>query len=72
MHGERAVTLTNTNDIELETALQELALNLRCDTVKTDMAARVHRLLGSISVLDSCHYCKLSDETRYGSLKARI
>jgi hypothetical protein len=72
MHGERAVTLTNTNDIELETALQELALNLRCDTVKTDMAARVHRLLGSIPVLNGCHSCKLIDKIRYGSLKAQI
>lgn len=55
MPMEKMTALTNTDDIELETALQELALNLRCDAVKTDMASGVHRLLGSISVLSGCH-----------------
>ena len=54
---EPATILTNTDNIELETALQELALNLRCDAVKTNMASRVHRLLGSVSVLNGCHCC---------------
>lgn len=35
---------TDADDVELESALQELALNLRCDAVETDMAAREHRL----------------------------
>jgi hypothetical protein len=30
--------LTNADDVELETTLQELALNLRGDAVETDMA----------------------------------
>lgn len=34
-------TLTNANDVELEAALQQLALNLRCDAVETDMALGV-------------------------------
>lgn len=33
-----AALLTDANDIELETTLQELTLNLRCDAVETDMA----------------------------------
>ena len=48
-HSLRAV-LTDADDIELETALQQLALDLRCDAVKTDMAPWVHRLLHSISI----------------------
>jgi hypothetical protein len=35
---------TNADDIELETALQELALNLARDAVETDMALRNHGL----------------------------
>lgn len=48
---------TNTNDIELETTLQELALDLGCDTVETDVTAWEHRLLRSMSVHGSvgCH-----------------
>ena len=37
----RRVRRTNADDIELETALQELALNLRRDAVETDMAVGV-------------------------------
>jgi hypothetical protein len=33
--------LTNTDDVELETTLQELLLNLRSDAVETDMALGV-------------------------------
>ena len=36
----RRVLLTDTDDIELETTLQELALNLRRDAVETNMAVR--------------------------------
>lgn len=50
--------LTDTDNIELETTLQELALNLRCDAVETDVAARVHRLLGSMSI-QGCHCCEI-------------
>jgi hypothetical protein len=50
-------TLTNTDNIELETALQELLLNLRCDAVETDMASGIHRLLRSVSVLNGRHCC---------------
>lgn len=32
--------LTNANNVELESTLQQLALNLRRDAVETDMAAR--------------------------------
>lgn len=32
--------LTNANNVELESALQQLALNLRRDAVETNMAAR--------------------------------
>ena len=32
--------LTNTNDIELETSLQQLALDLLRDTIETDVTAR--------------------------------
>ena len=40
----------------METALQQLALDLGCDAVKTDMAARIHRLLGTpVGVLDGRH-----------------
>jgi len=35
---------TNADDVELEAALQELALNLRCDAIETDMALWEHRL----------------------------
>lgn len=41
MHGIKTVP-TNADDIELETSFQELALNLLCDTVEPDMAARKH------------------------------
>lgn len=34
------ISLTNTHHVELETALQQLPLNLRSNTVETDMAAR--------------------------------
>ena len=54
------IVLTNTDDIELETALQELALNLRCDAVKTNMASWVHRLLRGVSVLNGCHCCDIN------------
>lgn len=33
--------LTNADDVELETTLQELLLNLRSDAVETDMALGV-------------------------------
>lgn len=33
--------LTNADDVELETALKQLALNLGCDAVETDMALGV-------------------------------
>ncbi len=48
--------LTNADDVELETTLQQLALDLGCDTVETNMAARVHRRLGSVSI-EGCHCC---------------
>lgn len=38
---------TNTHDIELETALQQLPLDLRSDTIETDMAARENRCGGT-------------------------
>ncbi len=38
---KRGMLLTDTDDVELETSLQELALNLGGDAVKTDMALRV-------------------------------
>ena len=34
------ISRTNTHHVELETALQQLPLNLRSDAVETDMAAR--------------------------------
>ena len=34
--------LTNADNIELETALQELLLNLRCDAVETNVAPWIH------------------------------
>lgn len=52
------VYLTNTDNIELETALQQLALNLRCDAVETDVGTGVHRLLGRVSVLHGRHCCE--------------
>lgn len=36
--------LTDTDDIELEPALQQLLLNLRCDAVEADVTARIDRL----------------------------
>ena len=36
----RRVLLTDTDDIELETTLQELALDLRRDAIETNMAVR--------------------------------
>lgn len=36
---------TNTHHIELEATLEQLLLDLRCDTVETDMAAREDRIL---------------------------
>ena len=44
MYKEPQMTRTNANDVELESALQELALNLRCDAVETNMALWEHRL----------------------------
>ena len=45
---------TNANDIELETTLQEFALNLRCDTVETDVALGEDTLCGlSLGLLGS-------------------
>jgi len=32
--------LANADDVELETALQQLSLNLRCDAVETNVASR--------------------------------
>jgi hypothetical protein len=52
------IALTNADDIELETALQELALNLRGDAIETNMASGVHRLLRSVSVLNGSHCCE--------------
>lgn len=41
------VALTDTHNIELETTLQELLLDLRGDAVETDMAAREDGARGS-------------------------
>lgn len=60
------IVLTNANDIELETALQQLALDLGCDAVETNVAARVHGLLGSVSVLHGGHCCKNDNGCREG------
>jgi hypothetical protein len=49
------LSLTNANNIELETALQKLSFDLRCDTVETNMAPRVHRLLRYVSLLRLSH-----------------
>jgi hypothetical protein len=38
--GKCCFTRTNTHDIELEATLQQLSLNLRGDTIKTDMTVR--------------------------------
>jgi hypothetical protein len=37
--------LTNADDIELETTLKQLALNLSCDAVETDVASREDGIL---------------------------
>lgn len=37
---QQRASLTNANNVELESTLQQLALNLRRDAVETDMAAR--------------------------------
>lgn len=41
MQGRSPETLTNADDVELETTLQELALDLRRDAVETNMALGV-------------------------------
>ena len=46
---------TNTDDIELETALQQLALNLGCDAVETNVALWVYGLRGAIA-LNGSHF----------------
>ena len=51
--------LTNADDIELETALQEFLLNLRSDAVKTDMASWVYRGLSGVPICHGCHYCEI-------------
>jgi hypothetical protein len=43
---KHSVRLTNANNIELETALQELLLNLGGDAVETDVALREDALCG--------------------------
>lgn len=55
MNCWKALDRTNTDDIELETALQELLLNLRGNAVETDVALRCDRGLG-VSV-NGCHVC---------------
>ena len=52
--------LTDADDVELEPALQELALNLRCDAIETNMASGIHRLLRGVSVLNGCHCCDIN------------
>lgn len=44
---------TDTDDIELESALQQLLFNLRCDAVETDVAARIDRL--AWGTVECCH-----------------
>ena len=39
-HLAAELQLTNADDVELETALQQLSLNLRCDAVETNVASR--------------------------------
>lgn len=52
MRDERE--LTDADDIELESALEELALNLGCDAVETDMALRVNGRSGHRRHLSGC------------------
>lgn len=61
-------TLTNADNVELETALQQLLLNLRCDAVKTDMASWVHRRLSGVSICHGCHCCESVREKLKDSL----
>ena len=50
--------LTNADNIELETALQELLLNLRCDAVETNVAPWIHRGFAGVSICHGCHCCE--------------
>lgn len=47
MSNRGLLQLTDTHNIELETTLQELLLDLRGDAVETDMAARKDGARGS-------------------------
>jgi hypothetical protein len=56
--------LTNADDVELETTLQELALNLRRDAVETDMGLGVDAARGSRGHCDGGFNDKLSCSIR--------
>lgn len=49
---------TNADDVELEAALQELALNLAGDTIETDMAVGVNGGRGNSGHFRSCWWAK--------------
>lgn len=54
--GVKAFYRTDTDDVELKTALQELPLDLRRDAVEPDMTSRVHEVLrGRQSIGRGCH-----------------
>lgn len=59
--------LTNADDVELETTLQELALDLGGDAVETDMALGVDGVGRNSSHLERGH---LVDESSEGSAKS--
>lgn len=48
---------TDADNIELETALQQLLLNLRGDAVETNMALGEDRLRGTVAVLLHGRHC---------------
>lgn len=60
--------LTNTDDVELEAALQELALDLRSDAVEPNMALGVHR-----SCRHGRHFCvgRAIERTEIGLVSKR-
>jgi len=57
-------SLTNADNIELKTALQQFLLDLRRDAVKTDMASWIDRRFLVVSSGCHCCACEVSRENR--------
>ncbi len=65
LYNQYDAQLTDAYNVKLESALEQLSLNLRCDAVETNMASWKHSsLLSHISFLNSSH-CASKQQITY-------